>query len=95
MYHVPGEPDAHACEVYGSCDPRSEKSLSVLNKLSECLFAHVLGSKRLCRQYVSLSLEDGSIFLQFIIRDHAGRTLAHTPYLSLFQSSFNIEVERL
>ena len=51
--------------------------------------------------------EDGSVFLQFIIRDHvppscvrksncqAGRTLAHTPYLSLFQSSFNIEVNGL
>ncbi|CAK8997799.1 unnamed protein product [Durusdinium trenchii] len=53
VYHVPGEPDAHACEIYGSCD--------------------------------------GSVFLQFLIRDHAGRTIAHTPYLRLFQSSFNIE----
>jgi len=53
VYHVPGEPDAHACEIYGSCD--------------------------------------GSVFLQFIIRDHAGRKIAHTPYLRLFQSSFNIE----
>lgn len=53
VYHVPGEPDSHACEIYGSCD--------------------------------------GSVFLQFIIRDHAGRKIAHTPYLRLFQSSFNIE----
>ncbi|OLQ00352.1 hypothetical protein AK812_SmicGene17009 [Symbiodinium microadriaticum] len=53
VYHVVGEPDAHACEIYGSCD--------------------------------------GSVFLQFIIRDHAGRKIAHTPYLRLFQSSFNIE----
>lgn len=69
--------------------------------------------------------KDGSVFLQFIIRDHdylactfgwyflqtwlrltqpwcdmfksiyfcsqAGRKIAHTPYLRLFQSSFNIE----
>lgn len=65
--------------------------------------------------------QDGSVFLQFIIRDHdlpactfewhlwafqrgtgfigggmfstcqAGRKIAHTPYLRLFQSSFNIE----
>mmetsp|Transcript_6586 Transcript_6586/g.11923 ORF Transcript_6586/g.11923 Transcript_6586/m.11923 type:complete len:359 (-) Transcript_6586:99-1175(-) len=53
VYHVLGEPDAHACEIYGSCD--------------------------------------GSIFLQFIIRDRAGSKIAHTPYLRLFQSSFNIE----
>ncbi|CAJ1436912.1 unnamed protein product [Effrenium voratum] len=53
VYYVPGEPDAHACEMYHSCD--------------------------------------GSVLLQFIIRDHAGRKMAHTPYLRLFQSSFNIE----
>ncbi|CAE7196719.1 unnamed protein product [Symbiodinium pilosum] len=53
VYHVVGEPDAHACEIYGSCD--------------------------------------GSVFVQLIIRDHAGRKIAHTPYLRLFQSSFNIE----
>mmetsp|Transcript_91546 Transcript_91546/g.112117 ORF Transcript_91546/g.112117 Transcript_91546/m.112117 type:complete len:353 (-) Transcript_91546:106-1164(-) len=53
VYQVPGEPDAHACEIYGSCD--------------------------------------GTVFLQFIIRDHAGSKIAHTPYLRLFQSSFKIE----
>eukprot|EP00440_Ansanella_granifera_P036649 gb/GFBE01039761.1/.p1 GENE.gb/GFBE01039761.1/~~gb/GFBE01039761.1/.p1 ORF type:complete len:392 (+),score=87.70 gb/GFBE01039761.1/:1-1176(+) len=41
-----------------------------------------------CELYNSCS---GSIFLQYIIRDHAGRTLAQTPVLRLFQSSFAIE----
>eukprot|EP00930_Biecheleria_cincta_P053000 TRINITY_DN3831_c0_g1_i1.p1 TRINITY_DN3831_c0_g1~~TRINITY_DN3831_c0_g1_i1.p1 ORF type:complete len:377 (-),score=70.18 TRINITY_DN3831_c0_g1_i1:75-1205(-) len=53
VYQVPGEPDAHACEVYGSCA--------------------------------------GTIYIQYIIRDHAGGVLAKTPYLRLFQSSFVIE----
>eukprot|EP00930_Biecheleria_cincta_P053001 TRINITY_DN3831_c0_g2_i1.p1 TRINITY_DN3831_c0_g2~~TRINITY_DN3831_c0_g2_i1.p1 ORF type:complete len:391 (-),score=68.67 TRINITY_DN3831_c0_g2_i1:106-1236(-) len=53
VYQVPGEPDAHACEVYGSCA--------------------------------------GTVFIQYIIRDHAGGMLAKTPYLRLFQSSFTVE----
>jgi len=53
VYHVPGQADAHACEVYGSCD--------------------------------------GSVFTQYFIRDHAGKQIARTSYLRLFQSSFTIE----
>lgn len=40
-----------------------------------------------CRKYKSCS---GTIFLQYYIKDHLGKTIGETPYINLFQDKFDI-----